>query len=278
MNTETFVYLFQFVLGLVTGSFINVCIWRLPEGKLFSSSRSRCPACGHEIAWYDNIPLLSYVLLAGRCRNCKNRISLLYPLVEMITGLSFAAMFHLYENVSPAVYAVHLVFLCAVIVATFTDLRERIIPNEITITGILTAPIVCLLVPQLQMHGPGISFLLPIGNATVRMHVDALFSSLFGIITGGGIVYLTGLLGGYAFKKEAMGGGDVKLMAMAGGILGWKYTLLAFFTAPFLALPFAVANLLISKDHSIAFGPFLSVALVTAMLWGEQIIALLVGR
>jgi leader peptidase (prepilin peptidase)/N-methyltransferase len=263
--------LLVFALGLVTGSFLNVCIYRLPTGDFFSNNRSFCPHCKHQIEWFDNIPVLSWLILRARCRSCGKPISAIYPLVELISGLLFAGFywhFLLKGTAPPGVYVVYLVVALALVVSTFVDLKLRIIPNEITVGGVYLAPIASFIVPQLH-DGPFLlSRVIPDslpGWAIIRG--DAVVASIFSILVGGGTIYLLGVLGKVLFKKEAMGGGDVKLMGMLGGMLGWKMVLATFFIAPFIAIPFGLVSMVRTKDHHIPYGPFLSAAAVAVMIW-----------
>ena len=248
-------WLLWFLGGSFLGSFLNVCIWRLPREQSILRPRSRCPSCKRTIVWYDNVPLLSFLLLRGACRHCKARISWRYPLVEVLTGAATAAVLHRF-GVSPAglVYAA---FVAALIVASFVDLEFQIIPDEISIGGLVVGVLVSGLVPAL--HGTDSRWL-------------ALGRSVLGLLAGGGILYITAVVGDFIFKKESMGGGDIKLLAMAGSILGWKLVLVTFFTAPMLALIPGLFVLLFKRSHVIPYGPFLSLALVSSLFFGEAIL------
>lgn len=274
--------LFVFLLGLIVGSFLNVCIYRLPTGDFFSSSRSFCPHCHALIAWYDNVPLLSYVFLRAKCRACRGPISPVYPIVELVSGLLYAGFFwkFLMGGTPPAVYIVYLVLASGLIVATFVDLKLRIIPNEITITGVLLAPIVSMAVPALHDGPLFLTMVLPVGTLPpwATMRADAFLASIFSILVGGGSIYFLGVFGKFLFKKDAMGGGDVKLMGMVGGILGWKMVLLTFFLAPFIAILYAIGSYLKTKEHVIPYGPFLSAATVGVMIWKEPLFSWLASR
>jgi leader peptidase (prepilin peptidase)/N-methyltransferase len=267
--------LFVFVMGLMAGSFLNVCIYRLPTGDFFSSSRSFCPRCRKPIAWYDNIPLLSYAALGGKCRQCAEPISTVYPLVELLSGILFAGFYwrFLLGGSGAGVYVVYVVVGAALIVSTFIDLKLRIIPNEITITGVLLAPFASIAVPALHDGPLFLARYLPAGALSdqVLLRADAFLASVFSILIGGGSIYMLGVIGKIAFKKDAMGGGDVKLMAMLGGLLGWKAALATFFLAPFIAISFGVYSLIRTKDHVIPYGPFLSAAALGVMIWRQPL-------
>jgi len=243
--------------GLIIGSFLNVCIYRLPREQSLVWSRSRCPQCRALIAWYDNIPLVSYAVLRGRCRNCAHPISRRYPLIEVLSAVAAVGVLRWFGLT--AVGLVYLVFVWALIVVSVIDLDFQIIPDEVSVGGLIVGVVVSLAVPQL--HG------------TTHLLV-ALKRSVLGALVGGGVLYGTGVLGGLVFRKEAMGGGDVKLLAMAGSILGWKLVTLTFFLAPVLAVIPGVVVLVTKRSHIIPYGPFLSLALVVSMFVGEQVLRL----
>lgn len=247
----------EFVIGSFVGSFLNVCIYRMPREQSIVAPRSRCPQCERPIAWYDNIPLISYLLLGGRCRHCRGPIHWRYPMVEALSGLAAVAILQRF-GVNP-VGIVYLIFVWALIVVSFIDLEHRIIPDEISIYG--------------RWVGMAVSFLLPVLHATSSREM-ALGRSFIGAVVGGGVLYLTGVLGSLMFRKDAMGGGDVKLLAMAGSILGWKLVTLTFFLAPILAIVPGLGVLFLKRSHEIPYGPFLSAALVVSLFAGERLIQL----
>jgi len=246
---------FWWIVGCAVGSFLNVCIFRLPREQSLIRPASRCPACKRPIAWYDNIPVLSYVLLRGACRRCRKPISWRYPLVELLTGFMTVAVVHRFG--SGAVGLIYAAFVWALIVSSFIDLDFRIIPDEISLGGLVVGVAASLLIPAL--HGAD-SRLLSLGRSVV------------GLLVGGGVLYLTGLIGDFLFKKESMGGGDIKLLAMAGSILGWKPVTLTFFLAPLLALGPGLFVLLRKKSHEIPYGPFLALAMVLSLFYGDALI------
>jgi len=247
--------IFIFIFGAVIGSFLNVCIVRLPLEKSVVFPSSHCVACRAPIAWYDNIPLVSWVLLGGRCRMCKGKISFRYWLVELLTAVSFV-LFYRYYGLQPVLWP-YLVMLSGFIVATFVDFEHRIIPDEVSIGGMIAGLAFSLIIPQL--HGTN-SHLLGVGL------------SLLGLLAGGGCIYLMGVIGDFVFKKETMGGGDVKLMGMVGAFLGWKLALLTFFLAPFFGAGFGIVEKIRTKDSTIAYGPFLIMGALVSLFWGDKII------
>src|SRR3989338_2077522 len=245
-----------FVLGLFVGSFLNVCIWRLPREEQVVRGRSHCPACGVTIRWYDNIPLASFVLLGRRCRQCRAPISWRYPAVELLTGLAPAAAVGRWGMTGPAL--VYGALLCGLIVTSFIDAREQIIPDGITLPGTALGVLASVVWPAL--HGR-------------QSHWGGLGPSVLGAVVGGGATYLMGLLGQWMFKKEAMGGGDVKLMAMLGAVLGWQRVLVTFLIAPILGSLVGVPLRILKGVDLIPYGPFLAVAAAIALWWGRPIVA-----
>ncbi len=249
------------VLVLITavaaciGSFLNVCIWRLPREESLIAPGSHCVRCGRAIAWYDNVPLVSYVWLGGRCRRCRAPIARRYPLVELLAAV-LAVWLALQFGVTWR-WAVYACLAFALIVVTFVDLSHRIIPDEITLPGLLLGVIASGFVPS--MHG-------------ATWGVQAVMRSVLGGLVGCGSLYVTGWMGDVVFRKESLGGGDVKLLAMAGTVLGWERTVLAFFLAPLLSIGPGLVVLRRKGDHTIPYGPFLSMAILIALVWGQPIL------
>jgi len=247
-----------FLFGLAIGSFLNVCIYRMPRNESIVSPGSRCVSCKKPIPWYDNIPLLSYVLLRGRCRSCRAKISPRYFFVELISALCFLILFmHFRFNY---IFWIYSLLASGLIVITFIDLEFQIIPDSITIAGIFAGLLLSIIFPGVQ------------GAFTWKR---AFLNSISGVLIGGGLIYLTGVLGQLAFKKESMGGGDVKLMAMLGAFLGWKMAVLIFFLAPFFGAPAGIYVKFIKKEDIIPYGPYISLAGFVAMVWGHRILSIL---
>ena len=252
-----------FLMGLVVGSFLNVLIHRLPKDEsILRPHRSYCPRCGHDIAWYDNIPVLSFILLGGKCRHCRERISWRYLFVELASGGLWLGSW--IGSGGSSVFWVSVVFTSLLLVGLVTDFETGLIPDEITLGGSLV--------------GLGASFFLPELHQT-SLSTAAVGKSLLGLLVGGGIIYLTGLAGNWIFQRElmkrgleqSMGGGDVKLLAMVGAFLGWEKVLLVFFTAPFLGLPFALYQRFAKKEAVIPYGPFLSIAAGVYFFYGQSV-------
>ncbi len=243
-------YILAFVFGAVVGSFLNVCICRLPSGESLVFPASRCPLCGFRIPPYDNIPLISYLLLGGRCRSCKARISPLYPAVELINGLLALFLFMKYGLSLTCLFL--FIFCSALVVITFIDLEHRIIPDVISLPGIVV--------------GFASSFFL---GWLGWQH------SLIGIVVGGGSLFL--VASGYQLvtKKEGMGGGDIKLLAMMGAFLGWRAIPFIIFTSSLVGSVVGIAIMLAQKKDAklaIPFGPFLAFGAILYVFFGKQII------
>ena len=265
--------IFIFILGSIVGSFLNVCIYRLPLGKSIVKPRSFCPQCNKSIFWYDNIPLLSYLILKGRCRFCKEKIPFRYFLVEFITASIFLIFYIRYKLGFYFIF--YTIFVCALIIATFVDIAHRIIPDEISVGGIF--------VGFLLSSSRGANFLPFAFRPGPALH------SLLGIIVGGSIIFLTGKAFDLVYFKllkkgpidgetESMGGGDVKLLAMIGAFLGYKIALLTFFLAPLFGAIVGTITLITRKQHAIPYGPFLSLAAFINIFWADTILRLVFFR
>lgn len=244
-----------FIFGSIIGSFLNVCIYRLPKLQSIVLPPSHCPGCGKNISWYDNIPLLSYIILMGKCRSCGGKIGYRYPLVELLTALLITALYSVLGI--NAKFFTYSILTCGLIVATFVDFDIQEIPDEISLGGLAVGLIFAFAFPYI------------FGTAS-RVH--SLTASLLGMLAGGGSIYLMGFFGELVFKKEAMGGGDVKLMAMIGSILGWKLAIFAFFIAPIFGSVVGIALKIKDGREIIPYGPFLSMAAIVSIFWGERIL------
>lgn len=255
-----------FIFGSILGSFLNVCIHRMPNSESVVWPRSHCPKCKKRIPGYDNIPFISFILLKGRCRFCKGRISLRYPLVELLTASVFLLLFMRYGLSYDLFF--YLVLLSALIIATFIDIPYRIIPDEISVGGIIVGFI--------------LSSVRGVNTNPLTFSFKPMLNSFLGIIIGGGIIYLTGWLFDLIYFKllkkppiqgetESMGGGDVKLLAMIGAFLGWQRVLMAFFLAPFFGAVVGIHALITKNDHTIPYGPFLSLAALISIFWADKI-------
>jgi len=241
---------FSIIFGAMVGSFLNVCIYRLPKEESIIWPRSHCPTCKKMIRFYDNIPLISYLLLRGRCRYCKGPISLQYPLVEGITALS--SLFLIIKFGPSLSYLFYFAFVAALIAITVIDLYHQIIPDGISLPGIGVGLLASLVIPQITF-----------------------FNSLMGILLGGGSLFLVATLYEWIFKREGMGGGDVKLLAMIGAFLGWKAVILTILLSSLIGSTTGILIMILKgKDfkYAIPFGPFLSMGAVIALFYGENLI------
>jgi leader peptidase (prepilin peptidase) / N-methyltransferase len=241
------------LLGLAIGSFLNVCIHRLPRGESLAWPGSHCPRCMHPIAWYDNLPALSYLWLRGRCRHCRVRIPVRYLLVELITGALFAGLALTYP---PGVLLASRLLLAAALVALFViDLDHKILPNVITLPGIIAGFVLSL------FAAPGWR------------------SSLIGILVGGGIPFAIAWTYEKVRGHEGLGMGDVKMLAMIGAFLGWQLMLLtlvlASFTGSLVGMGFIAAGK--GAKYALPFGTFLAFAAVAAMFVGDAVLAWYLG-
>jgi leader peptidase (prepilin peptidase) / N-methyltransferase len=286
LAAQIVLYAIVFALGAVIGSFLNVCIYRIPRGKSISKPpRSYCPTCHEFIVWYDNIPLVSYLALGRCCRRCGSLISPRYFIVELLTAAGFAGIYWMLEHreissgvtgETPGVIAVYLALFCLLVVASFIDLELRIIPDELTFGGMAVVPLLALAIPALH-NAPLFGRDLLIFDQE-HMRLGSLCASLLGMVVGPLVIYGSGVLGKVIFRKEAMGMGDVKYMAVLGGLLGWKLTLLAFFASALYGAVVGVIAILKTRDHHIPYGPFLSAGALTAMLAGGPLLAILSNR
>ena len=243
-------YMTAGLFGALVGSFLNVCIYRLPRQESIAWPGSHCPACSHPIAWYDNIPLASYLILAGRCRHCAANISLQYPVVEALNAVGYVGLLWFFGPGWP-VLAYGLLYSALLVVAG-TDLSHKIIPNVITLPGIVVGLL-------------SAATILPLG----------LINALVGLLVGGGILWLLAWASPYLFGKEGMGGGDIKLLAMIGAFLGWKPALLTIMVGSFVGSVVGVTLLaarVIKREDYIPFGPFLVFGALVSLFFGQPIL------
>jgi len=241
---------FALLFGATVGSFLNVCIHRLPKEESIVAPRSRCPACQSPIRAVDNIPLLSFILLRGRCRACGHPISWRYPLVEALTALLFVLTLSRFGVTLKSTFL--LTFLCALVVVSFIDLDHQIIPNAITLPGIPLGLIGGLLVQE-----------------------PPLLDRLIGTLAGAGFLYLMLFYGGVLLGQEAMGEGDLNLIALVGAFLGWKAVVVTILVACLVGSAVGLGLMALSRlgrRQHIPFGPFLSLGAVIGLFWGELLV------
>ncbi len=241
-----------FITGLCIGSFLNVCIYRLPLNQSIIKPSSFCPKCKTPLKWYHNIPVLSYFILRGKCAFCGEKISIRYLAVEIITGALLLINYRIFSINFDFFY--YSLFVCLLIIVIFVDLKHMIIPDEISIGGIIAG------------------FVMSFFSSNIRWE-----QSLIGILIGGGILYAIILIYYLFTKKEGMGGGDVKLLGMIGAFLGYKSIFFVIFSASLIGTVIAVPFMIIkrkSKNFAIPFGPFLSIGALIYLYFGDEIIRL----
>lgn len=239
-----FIYAVVFIYGLCIGSFLNVCIYRIPKKENIAVNRSHCMSCGGQLKWYDLVPLFSYLFLRGRCRYCKDKISIQYPLIEGLNGIGYVLIFFINGiNFTSILFS-----LCfsALIVLSVIDFRIFEIPLSINI------------------------FIFALGVIRAILDFENIVNYLIGFVAVSGFLYLLYLL----TKGRGIGGGDIKLMAAAGLLLGWKEIILALVLGCVLGSIIHIARMKIEKkDHVLAFGPYLALGIFITMLFGNEIIA-----
>ena len=265
-----------FVFGLVIGSFLNVCIARLPHGESIVSPPSRCPRCQSSIHYYDNIPVISFIILRGKCRQCGLPISWQYPLVELANALLY--VWTVSEFWIGGETFIILALGSALIVITVIDYHHMIIPDVITIPGMLIG----LAVAPFFMTALGEPLPLPLRQLLPQTgpYATALLNSCIGLIAGGGPLFAIGWIWEKLRHEEAMGGGDVKLMGMVGSIIGWKGALLTIFLGAIVGSIVGLTLRIIKlnkRGQLIPFGPFLAVGAVASAFYGNNIIVWYLG-
>ncbi len=257
---------FLFAAGSCIGSFLNVCIYRVPRDQSIVFPGSHCPHCSHSIAWYDNLPILSFFILRGRCRHCGGGISSRYVTVEWLTAVLFVliGLQHGYSAVTP----LYCLLSAGLIVAAFVDLDFMIIPDTVSLGGILSGVILSVLFPVL--HG------IQVDSMTAgAARLASLWSSLAGLLAGYGILWLVAKAGKRVLKRDAMGMGDVKLLGAIGAFLGYEAVLFTIFISSVLG---AVVGLALMASHKhrwkleIPYGPYISLAATIWMLFGPPIV------
>lgn len=262
---------FVFLFGLVVGSFLNVCILRIPERKSVVLPSSACPKCGAHIRPYDNIPVLSYLILRGKCRKCKARISPMYPLVELLTGVLFLGCYVAFGLTAET--AKWAAFSALLIVLVFTDLRERILPDVVNYSGLAIGLVVSFFIPPSDGTAQWLSnrmFAFP-PPATVLSFADALL----GAAVGSALLWLVSEAYFRLRGREGMGLGDVKMMLMVGAFLGAKRTLLTIFAGSVLGSVLGLAFILARRkesDYELPFGSFLGMAALLVVFFGTPVV------
>ncbi|HEY6801934.1 MAG TPA: prepilin peptidase [Pyrinomonadaceae bacterium] len=275
-------YIVAGIFGAIIGSFLNVVIHRVPLEESIVFPNSKCPSCGSAIAFYDNIPVLSYLMLGGKCRGCKKHISMRYPLVEFLTGLLFAAVAW-HDGLSFAL-PFDLVFSAALLALVFIDAEHMILPNVITYPGIVFAVVARLAIPYLTgtPHFDDLPSLTHGALGTSPIWVASLVGAFLGALIGGGSLWLMGWTWEKLRGIEAMGLGDVKMMFMVGAYLGWRLTILTLFVG---VLSGSVIGILMmarqkKKDMQmlLPFGVFLGIGSIAALLYGAHLVEWYAGQ
>lgn len=254
MTVETIALVAFGWLGLSVGSFLNVVIHRLPLRTSVVRPSSRCPNCGYGLRWFDNIPVLSWLLLKGRCRKCGTPISIRYPIVEILTMLVF--LLHWWTFGWTLLMAVRLLFACALIALFAIDLEHHLLPDRITLPGIATGLILSVIVP------PGI------------------VEGMLGVILGGGVLWAIGEAYYRYSGQEGMGGGDVKMLAMVGAFLGWKLVLVTLVLSSVMGSLIGLLVIAIRRGgmkYALPYGTFIALGALAASLLGDRLIAWYVG-
>lgn len=244
---------FAFIFGAAIGSFLNVCIFRLPENHSIVRPLSQCPHCHHPVRFYDNIPIISFLLLKAKCRDCGGKISWRYPLVELITAL--LALFLFLKFGLTLNFLIYFIFTAVLIIITFIDLDYQIIPDVLTLPGVPVFFLLAVFVIKLPW-----------------------LEALIGLLLGGGVLFAIAFIYELLTKREGMGGGDIKLLGMIGGFLGWKSLIFVLLVSSFLGAIVGIAAMVIKKQdmkYAVPFGPFLSAAAVAYLFWGEAFIRFL---
>ncbi len=264
---------FWTAFGLVIGSFLNVCIYRLPRRESSVFPGSHCPNCGRPVRPFDNIPILSYLILRGKCRACGKAISFQYPLVEFLAGISFFACASAW-GVSPPTF-VNSLFLAVVIILVFTDYNHQILPNVLTLPGLLVGIALCPFQAP-EFFRDTLSYNLTALVARSRLDLALPFvSSVVGALIGGGVLLIVAMAYQFLRKRQGLGMGDVKMMAMVGAFLGWRSAFLTIFFGSFLG---SIVGLLLilfggrTLQTKLAFGTFLGAAATASLFWGNSLL------
>ena len=238
-----------FILGAVIGSFLTVCVYRVPKGQSVVAPRSACPHCGRKICWYDNVPLLSFIWLLGRCRACHAGIPRRYPIIELANGLGYLLVVWRFGLTWPTIVYAGLVSVFLVV--AWIDWDHKIIPDVITLPGIVVG-FFCA------------SFLLPTGWV----------NSLIGLLVGGGVLLALAWVSPFLFGKEGIGGGDIKFLAMVGVFLGWQQAILTLMVGSVVGAVVGIillATKVLKKGQYIPFGPYLALGGLIAVVWGTEL-------
>lgn len=279
---ETWQYLWfagiGFLLGTCFGSFLNVCIYRIPREESVVAPRSHCPHCQRLIPWHLNIPIFSYLALCGKCAYCRQRISPRYVIVELLTGILFLlvclqwinadtgrSLLHLDPLPDLQLVPVYWLMLFGLVLGTFVDFEHMIIPDRVTLGGIVLGVAISLVVPELHRQ------------STLW---GGLREAALGLALGWGLLWGVSVFGRWVFKKDAMGFGDVKLMGAIGAFLGWKAVLFTLVASSFVGSVVGISLVLSRRkamQSQIPYGPYIALAAVLWMYWGHGLLSWYVG-
>lgn len=249
---DPFIGTVVFIFGAVFGSFLNVCIHRMPKDESIIFPASHCPKCKSPISAKDNVPLLSYLMLGAKCRHCKVRIPVKYFLVELINAFLWLGLWMKF-GLSPFFWA-GIVYFSVLLAVTVTDFETGLIPDKLSLPGMAAGLVMSAAWPALQRQD---------------IWYWGFAHSAIGLAGGGGILLVIGLLGNLIFRKDSMGGGDIKLLAMMGSFVGLPKAALIFFISPFFALPIALYTKWFRKEETMPFGPYLALAGMCVYVYGE---------
>ena len=277
-----FGYVVAGVFGAIIGSFLNVVIHRVPHGQSIVFPNSSCPSCGAAIALYDNIPVLSYIVLGAKCRHCKEHISFRYPAVELVTAALFVAV--AWHDGLSAALPFDLVFTSAILALVFIDAEHKLLPDAITFPGMAFTVIARIALPYLMgnPHFDDVPSLSHGSLADAPVWITSLVGAVVGALAGGGSLWFMGWLWQKLRKVEAMGLGDVKMMFMVGGYLGWRLTILTIFIGVFSGSLIGVLLMVIEGKYDskreIPFGVFLGLGAIVALLFGAPVVEWYAGQ
>jgi leader peptidase (prepilin peptidase)/N-methyltransferase len=277
-----FIYIVVGVIGAIIGSFLNVVIHRLPREESIVLPSSRCPSCGAAIAFYDNVPVLSYLLIGGRCRSCKTHISARYPAVEALTACLFVLV--AWHDGPTFALPFDLVFIAAVTALVFIDAEHMILPNVITYPGIVFSLVARVAIPYLvgEPHFDDLPMLLNGPLAGMPLWAASLIGAFLGALIGGGSLWLMGWTWEKLRGIEAMGLGDVKMMFMVGAYLGWRLTILNIFLGVLSGSIIGIALMMRQGRRNmqmlLPFGVFLGIGAIAALLIGSNIVEWYAGQ
>lgn len=250
MNLELLIYIFIFIIGTIFGSFYNVVGYRLPNDMSIAFPNSHCPHCKHKLKFYELIPVISYLFLRGKCKSCKKRISWIYPFFEIITGTMFLLSYMVFGF--DMKFFISITFLSILIIITISDIKYFIIPDEVLMVGTIILIIEFIINTVLNK--------LSIYNGIINPLLNGLGSF--------SILYIFKVLGDSLFKKESLGGGDIKLLFVIGLVLGLDMSIVTIFIAAFIALPISIVYLIKNDDNVLPFGPYLSMGAAIILLTG----------